>query len=91
MSLSSLKASLLFSSCALNLDMFLTSRTLAAAIGTLFVKRERSRIAPAERIIGGLKRDMGSEESSCKGLEDPLGIHHKHVPPWLHNAEVRIC
>lgn len=44
--------------------MFLGFNTLAAAIGKVFEKRERSRAAVADRTIGGRKRDMASNSAS---------------------------
>ena len=64
-SLSSFRISWLLSNCALYLVIFLWSKILAAASGNFFVKRDRSRIAPAERIIGGRKGDIESDESAC--------------------------
>jgi hypothetical protein len=62
--LSSLASSLLFSNCVRNRDMFLGFGTLAAAMGIVFENSERSRTALAERTIGGLKRDMASDEGA---------------------------
>lgn len=62
MALSNFNISLLSSSCFRNLPMFLGFGIRAAATGTVFENRERSRMADAERIIGGRKSDMDSGE-----------------------------
>ena len=58
--------------------MFLGLNTLAAAIGKVFEKRERSRAAVADRTIGGRKRDMASDLAnkvvSCKAVIDSYSM-----------------
>lgn len=60
---SSFMSSLVWSKLVLYLDMFLIFAILAAVIGTVFENSALSRIALAERQIGGRKRDIKSADA----------------------------
>jgi hypothetical protein len=67
---SSLRSSLLAVSRFCIRAMFLGSGILAAAVGIIFEKRDRSRVAAADRTIGGRNSDIASSLatrlSSCR-------------------------
>jgi hypothetical protein len=61
-SLSSCKLSLVLRRSARCFDMFFLFAILAAEIGIVFANRDRSRVAAAERTIGGRKRVIALKE-----------------------------